>query len=84
MTIEYLTNRDAVSDILETDQVDQLGMAMQWAHDTNAPELDDLRIALFDNAQRGGNCNADSCDVRRTTLIILDAWIAANKQEVAA
>ncbi|HET8789960.1 MAG TPA: hypothetical protein VFM75_02030 [Modicisalibacter sp.] len=84
MTIEYLTNRDAVIDILEADKTQPLAQAMLWAHDKAVPELTDLWRALHDNAQRGGNCMAGSNEVYRATAILLDAWISDGKMEVAA
>lgn len=84
MTLEYLTNQDAVADILEADSPYPLAQAMLWAHDKGVPELTDLWTALHDNAQRCGNCMTGSNEVYRATVILLDAWIESNKQEVAA
>lgn len=83
MTLEYLTNRDAVSDILEADNPDPLAQAMLWAHDNAVPELTDLWRAMHDNAQRGGNCMAGSNEVYRATVILLDAWISEQRRVAA-
>nr|WP_299241455.1 hypothetical protein [uncultured Halomonas sp.] len=80
MTIQYMRHQNAILDIIAEETVLPFGLALQWAHRTNAPELTDLYTAIADNAIAGGNCNAYSNAVYRATVILLDAWLESERK----
>lgn len=82
MPIEYLRHPDQVEDAL-TGSAATLGLALNWAFRTSAPELTDFIAATQHNAERNGNYNGAACEVSTATKVLLDAYFDSKGRAVA-